>query len=53
MDMKDLYKKFVTGTFDDKGVLTGFEVHVPDNFNFGYDVIDEIAKNDPDRRAMV
>ncbi len=53
MDMKDLYKKFVTGTFDDKGILTGFEVHVPDNFNFGYDVIDEIAKNDPDRRAMV
>ena len=53
MDMKDLYKRFVTGTFDDKGILTGFDVHVPDNFNFGYDVIDEIAKNDPKRRAMV
>lgn len=53
MEMKDLYKKYVTGEFDENGVLNKFEVHVPDNFNFGYDVIDEIAKNEPDRRAMV
>lgn len=53
MEMKDLYKKFVSDEFDSNGVLTKFEVHVPDNFNFGYDVIDEIAKNDPERRAMV
>ncbi len=53
MEMKDLYKKFVTGGFDEKGVLNKFEVHVPDNFNFAYDVIDEIAKNEPERRAMV
>lgn len=53
MEMKDLYKKFVTGTFDENGVLCKFDVHVPDNFNFGYDIIDEIAKNEPNRRAMV
>ncbi len=53
MEMKDLYKKFVTGTFDENGVLCKLDVHVPDNFNFGYDIIDEIAKNEPNRRAMV
>jgi len=30
-----------------------FEIRVPDNFNFAYDVVDEIALNDPDRTAMV
>ncbi|MGN0586601.1 MAG: AMP-binding protein, partial [Oscillospiraceae bacterium] len=53
MEMKDLHKKFVTEEYDKDGVLTKFEINVPDNFNFGYDVIDEIGKNEPDRRAMV
>lgn len=53
MEMKDLHKQFVTEEYDSNGILTKFEINVPDNFNFGYDVIDEIGKNDPDRRAMV
>lgn len=53
MEMKDLHKKFVTEEYDKDGVLTKFEINVPDNFNFGYDVIDEIGKNEPDRRAMI
>lgn len=51
--MNDFYKRFISDTFDEKGTLTNIEVHVPENFNFGYDVIDEIARLDPDRRAMV
>lgn len=53
MEMKDLYKKYVKETFDENGVLTDLEFNVPDNFNFGYDVIDEIGKNEPERRAIV
>lgn len=53
MEMKDLYKNYVSDGYDADGVLNKFDVHVPDNFNFGYDVIDEIAKNEPDRRAMI
>ncbi len=53
MDMKDLYKKYVTDEFGSDGVLSKLEINVPDNFNFGYDIIDEIAKNEPDRRAMI
>ena len=53
MEMKDLYKKYVSDGYDADGVLNKFDVHVPENFNFGYDVIDEIAKNEPNRRAMI
>lgn len=51
--MKNLYKKYSNAGFDENGVLNKFEITVPDNYNFAYDVIDEIAKNEPDRRAMV
>ncbi|MBQ8786718.1 MAG: AMP-binding protein [Oscillospiraceae bacterium] len=53
MEMKDLYKEYVSDGYDADGVLNKFDVHVPDNFNFGYDVIDKIAKNEPSRRAMI
>ena len=53
MEMKNLYQKYVKETFDGNGVLTDLEFNVPDNFNFGYDVIDEIGRNEPDRRAIV
>lgn len=52
-NMNDFYKRFLSDEFDENGVLTKIEVHVPENFNFGYDVIDEIARLDPDRRALV
>lgn len=30
-----------------------FKIEVPDNFNFAYDVVDELAATDPDRIALV
>ena len=30
-----------------------YRLKVPENFNFAYDVIDELARIDPDRRALV
>lgn len=53
MDMNDFYKRFMPDTYDENGMLTGINVTIPDNYNFGYDVIDEIARLDPERRAMV
>ncbi|MDR1522892.1 MAG: AMP-binding protein [Endomicrobium sp.] len=29
------------------------KISVPDNFNFGFDVVDEIAKSEPNKKAMV
>ena len=30
-----------------------FEIIVPDNFNFGYDVVDEWARTNPDKLALL
>ncbi|HPB03983.1 MAG TPA: AMP-binding protein, partial [Bacteroidaceae bacterium] len=32
---------------------TNFNIKVPDNFNFGYDVVDEWAKNAPHKLALL
>ncbi|MDR2659572.1 MAG: AMP-binding protein [Spirochaetaceae bacterium] len=30
-----------------------FSIHIPENFNFAYDVVDKYATEEPDRRALV
>lgn len=47
------YKRFVDETIDSNGLLTDISFKYEDNFNFAYDVVDEIAKTSPDKRAMV
>lgn len=51
--MKEFYQKFCTETFDENGNLVRFDPIVPGNFNFAYDVVDEIARQEPERRAML
>lgn len=51
--MKEFYKNFCKEGFNDRGILNHFEFANDNNFNFSYDVIDEIAKREPDRRALV
>lgn len=50
--VKNYYKKFVTEGFDENGILNKFEVSCPDNYNFGYDIIDKFGEIDPDRLAL-
>lgn len=50
--IENFYRQFCTETFDEKGRLTDFTVNYPENFNFAYDVVDVMAKMDPDRIAM-
>lgn len=49
----NFYKKFCREEFDPSGVLTRFQPIVPEDFNFAYDVVDQLAAIDPDRRCMV
>lgn len=51
--MRNINLRYVDETYAPDGQLETFSVHYPDSFNFGYDVVDDIAMNDPDRRAMV
>lgn len=50
--MEPLSHKFSTATFDAEGRFTGFQLHYEENFNFGYDVVDAIAAEEPDKRAI-
>ncbi|MBR7091194.1 MAG: AMP-binding protein, partial [Clostridia bacterium] len=48
-----VYKKFCKETLDEQGKLIDWELTFPDNFNFGYDVVDAVAKEHPNKRALV
>ena len=48
-----IYKNYCRECFDEQGALTDIRFTYPDNFNFGYDVVDEIARKTPQKRAMV
>ena len=47
-----IYRKFVRETLDADGYLQDIQFNIPDNFNFGYDVVDELARKAPDKLAM-
>ena len=51
--MRNINQRYVTETFDNNGLLKDFRIDCPPGFNFAYDVVDDIAVNDPDRRALV
>jgi len=48
-----IYKRFVREKTDENGRLEKIDFVVPDNFNYGYDVVDELARKCPDKRCMV
>ena len=48
-----IYEKYCSEQFDACGRLTDISFRYPDNFNFGYDVVDAIAMDTPGKRAMV
>ena len=48
-----IYRRFCREIMDDKGNLEKMILDYPDNFNFGYDVVDRIAEENPQKRAMV
>ena len=51
--MRNINHRYVSETYDANGVLSSFAVHYPDDFNFAYDVVDDIAIAEPDRPAMI
>ncbi len=52
-EYKEVFHEFVTPTLDDHGRLVKLDFHPEDNYNFGYDVVDAIAKKTPEKTAMV
>ncbi len=48
-----LYQQFCTEYQDPSGRLEKLELHYPDTFNYGYDVVDVLARQSPKKRALV
>lgn len=48
-----IYKKFCTEITGEEGSLKKITLNYPDNFNFGYDIVDAIAEETPDKKALV
>lgn len=48
-----IYRKFCTEVVDNSGNLEKITLKFPENFNFGYDVVDAVAGQTPDKRALV
>ena len=51
--MKSIYQKFCREQLDSSGALAKIELDYPENFNFGYDVVDAIAESEPEKKALV
>ncbi len=49
--MINIHQRFCEETFEN-GELVDFKIKYEENFNFAYDVLDEISKAEPKRRAM-
>jgi acetyl-CoA synthetase len=51
MILEKYIKRTVFNSYEE--FKTDFKINIPENFNFAYDVVDEIAIKTPDKRAMV
>lgn len=48
-----LFENFCKPTIDENGLLVDFKLNIPENYNFGYDVVDEMARLASDDIALV
>lgn len=48
-----LYSNFCRETLDQTGIPTQFSLKYPENFNFGYDVVDVLGRENPDGLAVM
>ena len=53
MDVESYHLNFVTEEYNEDGSLKKFGIKYPENFNFGYDIIDKYAELEPNRRALM
>lgn len=48
-----IYQKFCCEEIDEAGNLKKLSLQYPDNFNFAYDVVDALAEESPEKKALV
>ncbi|HNX15707.1 MAG TPA: AMP-binding protein [Oscillospiraceae bacterium] len=50
--MRNINLNYVGEKYDENGILCEYKLKIPEDFNFAYDVVDDIAVHEPSRRAM-
>ena len=50
--MLNIHREYLHETIGPDGMVSDYTLHIPEKFNFAYDVIDRIAMAEPERRAM-
>lgn len=53
MNVQDVHMQYITEEFDENGVISRFDLVLPDSFNFAYDIIDKIGSIEHDRRGLL
>ncbi len=53
MNVQDVHMQYIREGFDENGVISSFDLDLPENFSYAYDIIDSIARIEHDRRAMI
>ena len=48
-----IYKRYCEEVLSPEGELLDIRLHYPEDFNFGYDVVDAIAAETPEKKALV
>lgn len=48
-----IYQKYCTEIMGANHTLEKIDLHYPEHFNFGYDVVDAIAAQTPNKQALV
>ncbi|MDR2108238.1 MAG: AMP-binding protein [Coriobacteriales bacterium] len=51
--MRNINLRYTKESYDANGVLSEFSLQWPSDYNFAYDVVDDIAAAEPDRPAMI
>jgi acetyl-CoA synthetase len=51
--MQGLNLKYVNEEYNDDGTLKTFSLNIPEDYNYAYDIVDELAKREPEKTAMV
>ena len=51
--MRYISEKYLSGSRNFKGEITHLSLNYKENFNWAYDIVDDIATVEPDRPAMV
>ncbi len=51
--MQNLNLKYVNEEYDENGVLCKYSLNIPEDFNFAYDIVDEMARREPEKTALV